>query len=365
MVLARAPGRVNLIGEHVDYNDGLVLPMAIDRYCHVAAAQRDDGLLRVHSVQLDETVEVSLDRPGKAQRHWSDYVAGVVWSLLQARRTIGGADLLVDSEVPLGAGLSSSAAIEVATAQALLGLSGESLDPVDLALVCQRAENRYVGAQVGIMDQLTACAGLAGHALLIDCRELTIDAVPLDESDVAVIVANTMVRHDLAAGTYNDRRSECEEAVDLLRKSRTDIRSLRDVTWAEIESEVADWPEPLARRARHVTTEIERVRSAAEALKGRNYSRLGDLMDESHASLATDYEVSCDELDVMVRLSREFGAYGARLTGGGFGGCAVALVPAFNAESFASHLSAAYEREVSLKPDVYVVRSADGASRVR
>jgi galactokinase len=364
-VVVRAPGRVNLIGEHVDYNEGLVLPMAIDRYCVVAAGSRPDDTLRIHSTHFDETVEIDFGREMSAHHHWSDYVVGVAWSLRRARRQIRGADILVDSEIPPGGGLSSSAAIEVASALALLELSGETLDAVDLALVCQRAENEYVGAQVGIMDQLAAIKGLAHHALLIDCRDLTVDAIAINESEVAVVAANTMVRHDLAATAYNDRRRECEQAVDLLRKNRPALRSLRDVTWSEIESEAAAWPAHLRGRARHVTTEMGRVRLAAEALRAPNYVRLGELMDESHVSLATDYEASCIELEVMVRLARELGAYGARLTGGGFGGCVVSLVPVSSAETFPAQLGAAYEREISITPDVFVAESADGAGRVR
>lgn len=364
-VVLRAPGRVNLIGEHVDYNDGLVLPLAVDRYCWLAAAPRPDEVLRVHSLQFDETVELDSAARAGNRRHWSDYVAGVAWSLRRARTPIRGADLMVDSDIPVGAGLSSSAALEVATAQALLALSGQRLDGIDVALVCQRAENDYVGANVGIMDQLTACLGIAGQVLLIDCRSLAVEPILIDETEVAVMVANTMVKHDLAGSGYNERRKECAEALSLVKKTHPGASSLRDVRWWQIEAGATNWPHSLMQRARHVTSEIERVEKAAIALKQRAYPELGRLMNESHASLARDYEVSSPELDRMAQLARDLGAYGARMTGGGFGGCVVSLVMAREAISFARQLADAYEAELSVVPEVYTVKSADGAGRVR
>lgn len=359
---ARAPGRVNLIGEHVDYNDGLVLPLAIDRYCHIAAAPREDGLLRIHSRELDETVEVHFRQP-PADHHWSDYVAGVAWSLSRASETVLGADLLVASDVALGAGLSSSAALEVATAYALLALAGDTLDPVDVALVCQRAENRYAGAQVGIMDQLTSALGVAGHALLIDCRSLETTAIPLDEISVAVVVADTGVKHELASGEYNRRREECQAALELVRRDHGETRALRDIAWEEIDQASQAWPPPLRQRARHVTTEIERVRQAAAALAVADNARVGALMAESHASLDRDFEVSSPELNLMVELARGLpGLLGARMMGGGFGGSTVNLVAAPLAEAFADKLAGLYADRTGTRPQTSLVRSADGAA---
>jgi galactokinase len=361
----RAPGRVNLIGEHVDYNDGLVLPIAIDRFCYIAAAPRPDALLRVHSTEFDETVAISLDQVGGGQGHWSDYVAGVAWSLGRAGLEIAGADLLVDSEVPVGSGLSSSAALEVATATALLAISDKQLDPTDVALVGQRAESKYVGTECGIMDQLTACLGRDGHALQIDCRNLDVEYVPLDEARVRVVVADTMLKHDLATGEYNRRRAECQEALALAQVARPHARSLRDFSCAELASVSRDWPDHLRRRARHVTSEIERVSSAAQALRGGDFEILGRLLYESHASLDRDFEVSSNELNSLVELARDLpGVYGARMTGGGFGGCTVNLVRAESAESVASSLPSLYESATGIQGKARICRAADAAAEV-
>jgi galactokinase len=363
--IVRAPGRVNLIGEHVDYNDGLVLPMAIDRYCYVAAAPRPDAVVRIHSVQFDETVDIPLEGDLGERLHWASYIAAVVWSLRRARRAVGGADIVIDSQIRPGGGLSSSAALTVATAHALLTLQEERLDPIDLALVCQRAEVEYVGARVGIMDPLVAISGLSGHALLIDCRDLTFEPVAIDESEVAIVVANTMVKHDLATGAYNERRRECEAVLGLLRQSHPEARSLRDAASLQIQSETDAWPDLLRRRARHVISEIDRVQAAVEALRHRDYTSLGKLLNESHESLDRDYDVSCPELNTMVSLSRDLGALGARLTGGGFGGCVINLTKATDPERFARELAAAYYEATSVKPDVWVAMTADGLTDVR
>ena len=356
----RAPGRVNLIGEHTDYNDGFVLPIAIDRACYVLSRLRADRTLRIHSQQFNETVEHALDSPRAKGHHWSDYVRGVAWALAEAGCAPSGADLLIASEVPLGSGLSSSAAIEVATALALLGTSGHTLDPKSIAMACQRAENEFVGMRCGIMDQLAACFGREGHALLIDCRSLEVELVALDESRVRVVVANTMVKHALAASEYNTRRRECEDAA-----ARLGVGALRDVASEQIESFAADWPEAIRRRARHVTTENARVPAAADALRRSDFEEMGRLMAASHKSLDEDYQVTCDELNTMVALARQIpGCFGARMTGGGFGGCTVNLVRAADADSFAAALATGYERGTGLRPDVFICRSAPAASEL-
>ncbi|HEV8383555.1 MAG TPA: galactokinase [Candidatus Acidoferrales bacterium] len=369
----RAPGRVNLIGGHVDYNEGWVLPIAIDRYCHVLASARDNSMLRIHSEQFDETVEHASGAPhldsARYKRgdshHWSDYVRGVAWWLGKAGAKLSGADLLIASDVPVGSGLSSSAALEVSTAFALLGLSNQTMERTAIASACQRAENEFVGMRCGLMDQLAACFGKQGHALRIDCRTLAVEAVPLDESQVRVVVANTMVKHALAASEYNARRAECEAAVRWIQTQRPGVRALRDVAWHEIEPFAKSWPEKLRRRARHVTTEIARVPAAVQALRHSDWEAMRRLMEASHASLDADYQVTSPELNTMASLARELPGYcGARMTGGGFGGCTVNLVRAEHAESFAAELVARYESATGRRAEVYVCRASEGAGEI-
>jgi galactokinase len=358
----RAPGRVNLIGGHVDYNEGWVLPIAIDRYCYILAQARADGKLRIHSEQFRETVECRLDEGPCSRHHWSNYVRGVAWSLRAAGYRLVGADALICSEVPVGSGLSSSAALEVAASLALLGSSGQEMARSDLARACQRAENDYVGMRCGIMDQLAACFGRQGQALLIDCRTLGVEAVPLDQSQAGVVVANSMFKHGLASSEYNARRQECEEAVRRIRVQRPEVRALRDVSWEEVAPVAAEWPENLRRRARHVTTEIARVHAAVAALRQGNFQEMGRLIAESHASLDRDYQVSSTELNTLVALANQLpGLYGARLTGGGFGGCTLNLVRAADAEAFAAELAQRYEEATGVSPEVYICRASDGA----
>jgi galactokinase len=362
----RAPGRVNLIGEHVDYNEGWVFPIAIDRDCIVCARPRDDRRLRIHSEQMQETVDCGLDDPRPSRHHWSNYVRGVAWALAEAGQEIEGADFLISNDVPMGAGLSSSAALEVSCGLALLKISDAEMEPIALAQACQRAENEFVGMRCGIMDQLAACCGRRGHAMLIDCRLLTIEMVPLDESEVAVVVANTMVKHALAASSeYNLRRKECEEAVERIRIERPEVKALRDVTWGEIEELASRWPENIRRRARHVTTEIARVHSAGAALRKHDFAALGRLISQSHKSLDEDYEVSSPELNLMVNLASERpGFLGGRMTGAGFGGCTVNLVRASAAADFAMDLGRSYEERSGIRPEVCVCHAADGAAEV-
>ncbi len=361
----RAPGRVNLIGGHLDYNEGWVLPIAIDRSCYVLVRRRNDRVLRVHSAHFNETLEFCPGDSRPSSHHWSTYVRGVAWSLAREVPALPGANLLIESEVPLGSGLSSSAALEVAVGFALLSLAEAKIDPVVLALACQRAENEYVGMRCGIMDQFAACFGRRGCALLIDCRTLAVEPLPIDETRVRVVVANTMVKHALASSEYNIRRRECEEAAARARQSRPSLRTLRDVSWPEIESESRAWPENLRRRARHVTTEISRVKDAVRALRASDFASLGRLMSESHESLDADYQVTSPELNSMVAIARGLpGVLGARMTGGGFGGCTVNLVLAEHAESFASALAHAYEAETRHRPDVTICRASDGACEI-
>jgi len=382
--LHRAPGRVNLIGEHTDYNDGFVLPMALDRSTWVAAAPRGDRAIVVRSRELDEEdvfdLDDSLPRP---QGRWSDYVRGVATILdrgperaaLQeppacqsgvARPFQGrvcGADLLIASDVPIGAGVSSSAALEVACAGALLDLAGGTMDPTPIARACQRAEHEFVGIRCGIMDQMIACHGRAGHALLLDTRSLERTFVPLPDS-IRVLVCNTMVRHELASGEYNRRRADCELGVAALRRAVPVIRALRDATLEQLDAVRADLPDPVYARCRHVITENNRVGRAADALMREDFSECGALMAASHASLRDDYDVSCRELDVMADIVADCdGVFGARMTGGGFGGCVVAIVEASRAsDDLLQSIRGQYEANVGRRPDVWITAAGAGAS---
>ncbi|MEN3331817.1 MAG: galactokinase [Blastocatellia bacterium] len=362
----RAPGRVNLIGEHTDYNDGFVMPAAIDLSTYVAIAPRDDRLLTILSEGFDEVTELNLDRYAPhGTGHWSDYVRGVAVELMQAGFKLRGANLLIASNLPVGAGLSSSAAVEVATALALLSIIDATMDGVPLAKLCQRAENEYVGARVGIMDQFISANGRANHALMLDCRSLDFRLLPLPES-VRLVIANTMVKHSIASGEYNARRAECETAARLLARRIAKVRALRDVTPADVERYRDDLPETVYKRARHVVSENERVLRAAEALASGDLAAFGQLMRQSHLSLRDDYEVSCEELDVMVEIAAKLpGCYGARMTGGGFGGCTVNLVDATAVAAFSEALAKGYEQATNRPPQIYICAVADGAQEVQ
>ena len=361
----RAPGRVNLIGEHTDYNDGFVMPAAIDFYTWVAAAPREDRRLRLRSENFDESAEFDLDDADPRPRgHWSDYPRGVAVMLTRSGIDLRGADLLIRGEVPIGSGLSSSAAVEVATAYALADLSCARLDAMELAKLCQRAENEFVGVRCGLMDQFIACHGRASAALLLDCRTLDYASLPLP-TDVRLVVCNTMVRHELAGGEYNERRAQCEEGVRLLSRSLPCVRALRDVTSTELERLKDELPHVVYRRCRHVVGEDERVTAARTALERGDLAEFGRLMGESHRSLRDDYEVSCRELDLMVELARaQEGVYGARMTGGGFGGCTVNLVGAYFVDAFRRGVARGYEDATGIRPEIYVCAPAEGVGRV-
>lgn len=360
--LYRAPGRVNLIGEHTDYNDGFVLPAAIDFYVQVAVAQRPDAMLCLQSLDFEETVEFDLDElPDSGAGRWSDYIAGVAKMLSVAGYQLKGTNLMLRGDVPQAVGLSSSAAVEVAAGYALLSLANEEIDRDKLALLCQKAENEFVGARCGIMDQFVSCHGKAGCALLLDCRSLEFRHLPLP-SDVRIVICNSMVRHSTAGGEYNKRRAECEEGVKILARHLPGIRALRDVTLGDLESHASELPPVILRRCRHVVSENVRVRSAAAALNHGDLKAFGALMKESHRSLREDFEVSCAELDLLVELSETLDAViGARMTGGGFGGCTVNLVRAGCVDEYKQTVGAAYERCTGRKPDIYVCSAAEGA----
>jgi galactokinase len=363
-VVCRAPGRVNLIGEHTDYNDGFVLPAAINLYTWVAAAPREDGVLAARSAEMTGALRASLDAAFERSHTWTDYVTGVVQSLRRSGVPLNAASLLVRSEVPLGAGLSSSAALEMSVACSLLEIARRTVAPESLARICQLAENEYVGAPCGIMDQFVAGVGRAGNAVFLDCRSLQYEYVPLP-ADVSLVLCNSMVKHSVAGGEYGKRRAQCEEAVDLLRAELPGINSLRDVTREDFERYERRLPEVLRKRARHVITENERVRLTVTALRGGDLGRVGGLMRASHESLRDDYEVSCPELDLLVELARaQPGVLGARMTGGGFGGCTVNLVRDAAVETFREVVARNYERATGRAPAIYVSQPADGVQRV-
>src|SRR3989440_7565981 len=326
--LCSAPGRVNIIGEHTDYNDGFVLPMAINRRTYVAIAPRADKHVRISSLVLNEEAEFDFDDASASEKKkWLNYAAGVAWILKQRGVKLRGADIMIDSDVPIGGGLSSSAALEIATGKAMTAIAEVEVAPVKLAQAAQEAEHKFAGAKVGIMDQLTATLGRKDHALLIDCRSLEVKPISLAKLNAAIVVCNTNVKHDLASSAYNERRAECERGVEILSKKRPDVRALRDVSVADFEKHENDLPEPIRRRCRHVVTENDRTLTAAEALENGDREALGELMKQSHESLKNDYEVSSRELDLMVGIARRCDAvFGARMTGGGFGGCTINIV---------------------------------------
>jgi galactokinase len=361
----RAPGRVNLIGEHTDYTEGFVMPLAINLYAYVAAASRNDNRIRVYSENVGEFAELDLsDSRLNLQGQWSAYILGVAASLISAGHTVNGADLLIHGDVPMGAGLSSSASVEVASGFALLAMSGESMPPAQLAKICQRAENHYAGAMVGIMDQMMAACGRENYALLLDCRTLAFELLRLFDG-AQFVVCNSMVKHDHAANEYNQRRADCETAVRILSTKLSGIRTLRDVSLAELERFSAELPPTVYRRSRHIVTENTRVLGAKAAIQNADPALFGELMKLSHASLRDDYNVSCREVDTLVDLANKSkGVYGSRMTGGGFGGCTISLVKSDEVEAFKRSIAHEYHQATKLTPDVYVFHASDGVQEV-
>jgi galactokinase len=363
--ICRAPGRVNLIGEHTDYNDGFVMPAALDRYTYVAVSPRSDRRLRIYSENLGDRCDLDLDliRPGSSG-HWSDYVRGVAGVLESYGYRLRGADLAILSDVPLGAGLSSSAALEVSTALALLSNSQISVDLTTIAKMCQKAEHLYAEMRCGIMDQFISCHGRAGHALLLDCRSLDSQLFPIPRH-VRLMLCNTMVRHAHASGGYNTRRHECEDGFRALTAVLPGIRALRDVTLDDLEDHSGHLSDVIYKRVRHVVTENDRVKRAATALETGDIAEVGRLMADSHRSLRDDYGVSASELDLMVELANDQeGVYGARMTGGGFGGCTINLVEAAHAQEVQRRLELDYQARTGLSPTILICEASDGAGAV-
>jgi galactokinase len=392
--IVAAPGRVNLIGEHIDYNNGFVLPMAIDRYCVIAAGRANDEIrmtndeiqdpndeskrhssfvirhssltARIFSIAANDEVLISLTEPRRhpTPGHWSNYVAGVIGGCLARGMAPTPFTAIIESNVPTGGGLSSSASLEVATATLVEAMTGQMLDPVDKALLCQRAEHEFAGVPCGIMDQFASVLSQADHLMLLDCRSREIEQIPFADANVTVLIVNSNVKHELAGGEYAERRRQCESAARKL-----GVRSLRDSTFAQLEMHREWLGLHEFRCARHAISEMERTAAAAAAVKAGDWPYFGRLMYASHDSLRDDFEVSCRELDLLVDLARELGAaggvFGSRMTGGGFGGCTVSLVETARASAVGEHIAHAYHATTGIEPTVLTSRPARGAHIVQ
>lgn len=365
-LIVRAPGRVNLIGEHTDYNAGFVLPAAIDRATFIAASPRQDRRVRVVAADLNLEDEFGIDHIERSGIHpWSNYIRGMVRALQGAGHIINGADMIVASSVPRGAGLSSSAALEVATGYVFQVFHNLNILGDELALMAQATENHFVGVNCGIMDQFIVTLGQANHALMIDCRDLSYQAVPVP-TNAAVVICDSHIERSLAASAYNQRRAECEQAVELLKPLLPGIKALRDVSSAQLAAHGHVLPAVVRQRARHVVSENERVIHGATALRNGDVAEFGRLMNASHASLRDDYAVSIPEMDALVAAAqRVSGCYGSRLTGAGFGGCTVSLVDVNAVERFRHEVAAAYLEATGRTTTIYVTHASDGVGRIR
>jgi galactokinase len=363
--IAAAPGRVNVIGEHTDYNEGFVLPMAIERYTIIAAAPAKVGARRaqLRSTATETPAVVDLGQPVQplAKGSWANYPLGVIAGFIARGISVPSFDALIHSTVPFGGGVSSSAALEVATATLLEAATGQRLEPIQKALLCQKAEHEYAGMPCGIMDQFISVMGRENHLLLLDCRSRETQLVPMSDSSVAVLITNTNVKHELTGGEYAARRGQCEQAARAL-----GVKSLRDASAASLEQARSKMDDVTYRRARHVVGEIDRTVRAAKAIRVSDWTTTGELMYASHNSLRDDYEVSCPELDAIVEIAAEVGSdggvIGCRMTGGGFGGCTVALVRANRIEAVSGRIAREYEERVGIQPTSFVSRPAAGAT---
>jgi galactokinase len=364
--IVAAPGRVNVIGEHTDYNDGFVLPMAIERYTLIAAAPSGSRNIQLRTTVNDQLAAIDIPKPLKPfpKGTWANYPGGVLAGFLARKLDPGGFNALIHSTVPLGGGLSSSAALEVATATLLEVITGHTLEPVEKALLCQKAEHKYAGVPCGIMDQFISVMGQPNQLLLLDCRTRKTELVPMSDPSVALLIVNTNVKHELGSGEYAKRRAQCETAAKIL-----GVSSLRDASAAALEAAKGRMDGVVYRRARHVIGEIERTLRAAKGIQASDWSGVGELMYESHRSLRDDYEVSCGELDVVVEIARGIGqkggVFGCRMTGGGFGGCTVALVKTKSVDAISKKIGESYEKQTGIKATAFVSRPAAGATVIK
>lgn len=357
--IIRAPGRVNLIGEHTDYNDGFVLPMAINRAIWVALRPTNTPLVKIHSLDFPDIITFSLLDYTKEKSSPAEYVKGITWALEEVGYDLQGWEAIMKGDVPIGAGLSSSAALELAVARAFSVVSGHEWDATKMALLAQKAENQWVGVNSGIMDQMISAAGESGHALLIDCRSLATEALPLPQN-TAIIVLDTGTRRELLSSAYNERREQCESAAKYF-----GVEKLRDVSLEQFENSKTGLDDIIMRRARHVISENERVLEAKEAMLKNDSAKLGQLFNASHASLRDDFEVTNEALNIIVNIAQEHEAsYGARMTGAGFGGCAVALVDSEQADKFIAHVEAEYTAQTPHQATIYICEASNGAEVV-
>jgi galactokinase len=361
--IVAAPGRVNIIGEHTDYNDGFVLPMAIERYAVMAAdSSSSSSLLSIYDAQFAETATIDISASmTKGSPKWSNYISGVIAGFQNRGIIIPALDVAMISTVPLGGGLSSSAALEICTATLIEAATGKKIDPVEKALLAQTAEHEFAGVPCGIMDQFISTLGREGYLLLLDCRSRRTELVPMDDPSTTLLIVNTNVKHELSGGEYAARRAECEAAAKML-----GVASLRDATVEMLECAKEKMGETVYRRARHVIGEIARTVQAAKDIRASDWIGAGKLMNASHASLRDEYEVSCSELDAVVEISENIGIaggiYGCRMTGGGFGGCAVALVKTENVEAITKQIAAGYKRKTGIEATIFVSRPSAGAT---
>jgi galactokinase len=364
--IVAAPGRVNVIGEHTDYNDGFVLPMAIERYAIMAAdTAATSEKFSIYDTQFKERATIDISAPvTKGQPKWSNYIRGVLAGFQNRGQKIPALDVAFMSTVPLGGGLSSSAALEVCTATLIEAATGREIDPIEKALLAQKAEHEFAGVPCGIMDQFVSVLGRRDHLLLLDCRTHKTELVPMSDPSVDLLIVNTNVKHELGNGEYARRRAECEQAAKII-----GVASLRDATADQLERAKGRMSEVVYCRARHVIGEIERTLHAAEGIRASNWPGVGNLMYASHASLSDDYEVSCKELDAVVEIAGAIGAkggvYGCRMTGGGFGGCAVALVKADAVDTITDKIKADYKAKTGIEASIFSSRPASGATIIK
>lgn len=364
--IVQAPARVNVIGEHTDYNDGFVFPAAIDKHMTIVGQLRNDNKIKIYSIDLDEEAEFDLDsinQNAMPTYSWTNYFVGITKLMQERGIELNGMNLAFTSNIPLGSGLSSSAALEIAAAYIIKALHHVEISPIEIVKLCQRAENELVGVNCGIMDQFISCLGQKGQALLIDCRSLDFKPIPLLNPNLSLVVSNTKIKHNLADSNYNQRRQECEMAVkQLSHLTGKDIKALRDVTLEELEQYSQQIGSTIYKRAKHVIQENQRVLNSVEALKDSDLVRFGQLMYQSHQSLKDLYQVSCAELDLMVDLAQSVdGVYGSRMTGGGFGGCTVSLVKNDHVDEFVRFVGEKYLEQTGIQPEFYICDVVDGA----